>query len=1106
MTAPTLDDRSADKVLLQAQALAATFVGSAWAGAADPGDPAFQLLRVFSRLMEILLERLNKVPDKNFLAFLDMVGVEPSPGAPAAVPLTFVPSPKAALGGLIPAGTQVATTQTEKADAQIFETREAIFATPAKLTAIVNLAPGSDRFAAVPPPALPPKLDPGGSAAPTPEWVVLSPGAAGLADVPHVMYLGSATLFGRKETLDLTLLLQVGAGDASLLTGANVKWSKLDKTTKTWLPLAPGYSLGLAGDLRVLFPSFGNADKSTIAGVEDVWLACSFVGAPPAPAQQPQLQSVAGTLAPAGAATSASEEPALASFGATPLDLSRPWKPFGDRPRFGDAFYLNNQHAFAPEVDRVTVTFDLKAYKTADLQKVFQGLTATTAPMVVVTTAVQWQYLASGGLWKPLVRFEHTLTPGTLTAPALPTITRAFSSTPAAPAGEEGTLFGLVDADSASFSFARPSDMAAGKVNGQDGFWIRAVLDSDDPFGRDAFLVAGSPPTAAPATLVPPIVKKATLTYTYRAGFVAVDHLITENNFAVVEHGSSGGAPAFPLQPFAAPGEVTLASVPGGQPAFGADPAVYLGFDQPFGDVFVSLYLKLRDVFPSVKQPAETGHPLVKWEYLAAGAGWKPLDVQDATADLTGSGTVSFLGPSDFVAAALFGAPAVPKAPALFWLRARLSDGRYDYPPALQGIFPNTVMADNQQTFPGDVVIGETVSDEQKRSARGVVIGSGNGEENQRVTLLKAPVLAGDLWVREPEPPPQDELDHLVAELRGDGLTNDDGTPIQADDVLKIRAPLVAPVTNVVNPLPTREVWVRWRRVPNFFGSGSRSRHFALDPLSGVLLLGDGKEHGLLPPVSKDNLVLRNYRVGGGETAARVAVPLAIKELKTSLPYVEKVFNVEAATGGSNPWDLDQIFQFGPQLLKNKGRAVSTEDFEATVLQQFSQVARAKCLARTAPGPGGLLMKPGSVTMIVVPRGPEREPHPSSALLLQIRDFLTHQCLGNIGSDVHVLGPGFFPVTVKARVRASDPRESSEVERRAVRALEAFFHPLTGGEQGTGWPFGRDVQTSEVFAVLQAVEGVDYVAAVELHKGAGGTADIGKNDLVSSGSHTIEMI
>ncbi|MES1205514.1 MAG: putative baseplate assembly protein, partial [Pseudomonadota bacterium] len=662
------------------------------------------------------------------------------------------------------------------------------------------------------------------------------------------------------------------------------------------------------------------------------------------------------------------------------------------------------------------------------------------------------------------------------------------------PAGEEGTFFGLTAASSAAFSFQRPADMASGKVNGEEGLWIRALLTSDDPYGREAFILPGATLTVVQSTLVPPVVIKAALSFKYKAALTAVDHVVTENNFAQIDHALGGTGPVYPVQPFVA---LPDAPLPGGvDPAFAADGALYLGFDRPFGDVYISLYVKLRDVFPSVGQPAEQGHPLVTWEYLAAGPQWKPLDVADDTSDLTSSGTVSFLGPDDLRATVLFGAPAVSAAtPPLCWLRARLAGGSYDYPPTLQGIFPNTVMSDNRLTFRDDVVIG-----------------SGSGEPNQRFTLLKAPVLSGDLWVREPEPPPRAELDDLLVELRADqssagaGTGTGAGSPLDSEtDILQIRTPAAPPASNIANPSPSREVWVRWRRVPNFLGSGPRSRHYALDPLSGVLLLGDGKLQGLLPPVAKDNLVIRNYRTGGGEAATRVAVPLAVKELKSSLPYVEKVFNVEAATGGSDPWDLAKIFHFGPQLLKNKGRAVSAEDFEWMVLQQFSQVARAKCLSTRAPGPGGLVMKPGAVTVVVVPRGIEREPRPSGALLRQIADFLAERCLGGIVSDIHALGPGFFPITVRARIHARDPRESSDVERRAVQALENFFHPLSGGEQGAGWPFGRDVQVSEVFAQLQRVEGVDHVARVDLIKGTG-TGPMGQNDLLSSGSHTIEMI
>jgi predicted phage baseplate assembly protein len=395
------------------------------------------------------------------------------------------------------------------------------------------------------------------------------------------------------------------------------------------------------------------------------------------------------------------------------------------------------------------------------------------------------------------------------------------------------------------------------------------------------------------------------------------------------------------------------------------------------------------------------------------------------------------------------------------------------------GIFPNTVLADNRYTFAPEVVVG-----------------SGSGEQNQRITLLKAPVLGGELWVREPELPPETELEILRAEERQSSVPFD--------------AAASAPVGEPVDTRPSAvggEVSVRWRRVPNFLSSGPRSRHYTLDPVIGEIRFGDGKR-GLLAPVLRDNLVVRDYRVGGGEAAVRAAVPFAVKELKSSLPFVEKVFNVEAAAGGSDPWTLDEIFAFGPGLIKNKGRAVSAEDFESMVLERFSAIGRAKCLSTQAPGPGGLVKKPGAVTMVVVPKGREAEPKPNSALLRKVRDFLSDRCLGSIVSDVYALGPEFEPVTVRARIRARDPRQSNDVERRAVTALDDFFHPLRGGEARRGWDFGRKVQRSEVFAVLQRVPGVDYVERAEFvgQPATSSELDIGENNLVASGRHQIEMI
>src|SRR5437868_3461482 len=104
LSLPLLDERGAADIVSLAQSLAREdYLPGIWQGYDEEGDPAHQLILLFGRLMEILFERLNQMPAKNFLAFLDLVGVEASAGHPASLPLTFLTSPKAPDGGFVPA-------------------------------------------------------------------------------------------------------------------------------------------------------------------------------------------------------------------------------------------------------------------------------------------------------------------------------------------------------------------------------------------------------------------------------------------------------------------------------------------------------------------------------------------------------------------------------------------------------------------------------------------------------------------------------------------------------------------------------------------------------------------------------------------------------------------------------------------------------------------------------------------------------------------------------------------------------------------------------------------------------------------------------------------
>ena len=123
MPAPRLDSRSLEQLRSQLRDLAGLYLPAPrWTGVDNLNDPAWRLLSdVFARLLELLIARLNDVPEMHFMRFLDFVRVERSPGSAAAAPVTFLPPKQALLGGDIPAGTRVATAQTERTPALEFE-------------------------------------------------------------------------------------------------------------------------------------------------------------------------------------------------------------------------------------------------------------------------------------------------------------------------------------------------------------------------------------------------------------------------------------------------------------------------------------------------------------------------------------------------------------------------------------------------------------------------------------------------------------------------------------------------------------------------------------------------------------------------------------------------------------------------------------------------------------------------------------------------------------------------------------------------------------------------------------------------------------------------
>ena len=85
-------------------------------------------------------------PDKSFISFLDMLGVRLMPALPATAPVTFYLAEGLQNSVLIPAGTQVATAETESHGALTFETTKSFSAVMATIDQVYSVNPEKDEI------------------------------------------------------------------------------------------------------------------------------------------------------------------------------------------------------------------------------------------------------------------------------------------------------------------------------------------------------------------------------------------------------------------------------------------------------------------------------------------------------------------------------------------------------------------------------------------------------------------------------------------------------------------------------------------------------------------------------------------------------------------------------------------------------------------------------------------------------------------------------------------------------------------------------------------------------------------------------------------------
>ena len=764
----------------------------------------------------------------------------------------------------------------------------------------------------------------------------------------------------------------------------------------------------------------------------------------------PGFTTLIGTITMKAAATArelmiedtiSNRRPDKGASSSLPLDLTKPFLPFGANPQPGAAFYLMAADAFSKPGAKVTMLFDSAATGPAE---------GTPYP----ADTVDAQYF-DGEDWQDL------------------------------PVSTTTTDLANLISDGGTLQFTVPDYSAPTAVNGVDGYWIRIRIQAGT-YGLKRVTKIGtakSAPTFTTYEVLSPAVKSIHLAYYWRSPWQAPSACQTCNDFEWIDRSATIATSGAPFAPFTVIKDVT--------------PAVYFGFDGALPTDVLSMFVDVDEVAGD-----ESGPDLV-WECVD-GADWLPISVEDETGALALPGTVRMTYPGITVLPTQRGiqtAPDTVQAPDLLgagrlragdhvsvgddnvseyaiiasvangvitfasktakkypratvtkcgparfgtprasWIRARLRTDGDPRHSRLSGVYPNATWAANIQTHKDEV------------------LGTSDGNPDQTLALRYYPVLPHERLEVLELSGPRAVVD--IEDLRADVLAHGGS----ADDVRGVNDP----VTHVLT-----QVWVRWLPQRNLYFSGPADRHYTIERSHGVVRFGDDK-HGRIPPTSPDGIIARVYRAGGGRVGNIAAG--AINQLLSGIPAAS-VTNVRPAEGGADTETTAAVSSRGPESVAARVQATTAADYEVLAREASPAVALARALQATdATG----RRHPGYVCVIIVPDSPDPKPMPSFGLRREVELYLRRRCPAAMAGNVYVVAPQYQPVGVLAEITPRKVDDSGPTVQAVHKAIGDFLHPLRGGPDGTGWGFGRDVYLSDLARVIGGVDGVDHVRTLEL--------------------------
>lgn len=1108
---PVLDGRSREDILARQREIAPYYVPDWNPENADAGTVLFE---IFADLAEDVIERLDRVPEKHQTAFFDSLNFSTYPPQPSKVPVTFEVDENTTDNIRIEPETQLTAPEADGRPKQLFETLpdDRFEATPARLTDLVGVDPGTDR------------LVDHTEALESTESVELFSGE-NLQN--HCLYMGHDELLVLNPGATIELELTTNASVTAFREYLDWEYYGTDEDGEEgWHPLEVHYrqellvaplseyqqAVTFIDQLTPFLESHGYerlADDTQV----DVFVR-SLIDDVKKDQFGPTTTDDHATEVPANLFASRNVDHALKET------LQRYLRGLRDQLRSSNRSneFTERQQTVSleleipgeiteaehngiesrwlrcriPNTELSTVLFSILI---EDVRLSVGSESATLSLDAATTNDVEidlearsvyplgrdpagasvWSFACKEAFSKPgadiTLSFERPADEPTAASSSTPELVWEYwNGIGWQRLAVDDTTDNLQTAGTVVFTV--PMDLATTVILGQKRQWIRSRL-VDGNYGEPRMEETSENSWERVTDHIRPP-KFESITVQYVQSSVPFDQLLSYNNNAFRDVRASRR----PFQPFVA--------LPGNTQS------LYLGFDRPLNGGPLHLYLPIAEM--------DVPHwfsPWIEMEYCSDPAldEWSRLDLADGTADLSVRGILAVSFPEETTPVSIFGRER-------HWIRLRLTGDEFSRgegglfgplsdrtsassrtelysvsltdreraartrsPPVIEGLFLNTQWATNIRTITGEV------------------LGSSTGTANQRLAFDRRPALSADVWV--------DELPVLSANKRAALIEADPDRVVEDHDA---SGELV-------------RFWVRWEHAEDFLDSGGAARHYTLDEVDGAVVFGNGR-HGAIPPAGENN-VRADYTTGGGTDGDIAAYELT--GLKDEMSGITGVYNPAPGKTGEDSEPTEELLSRAPKQLRDRDRPVTRDGFERIAQSAAREIGRVQCKAGNSE-----TGEPGHVTLLVVPDVADRKPVPSEELLDQVTTTMYEKApIAVVGdeSNLSVRGPHYIEVSISATVTTTGSYSITETQEQATESLVEFLHPLTGGPDGTGWEIGRCPAPSLFVSQLEQRPDITAVTSVAVTfddgderitlAGAEDAPTVAPDTLVYSGRHTV---